>query len=113
MIFWFTGASIQAVVAGAYRAVEFIKRNMKLDGAAKASIEGQQEGRPNLHAVRAEGMINIFLVIFFGTLAFACLDPFLFIGYLIGLALFGLFQALFLANAGGAWDNARRSSRSS
>ncbi len=107
VIFWFTGASIQAVVAGAYRAVEFIKRNMKLDGAA-ASIEDSKKVVQICTQYAQKGMINIFLVIFFGTLAFACLDPFLFIGYLIGLALFGLFQALFLANAGGAWDNAKK-----
>jgi len=107
VIFWFTGASTQAVVAGAYRAVEFIKRNMKLDGAA-ASIEDSKKVVQICTQYAQKGMINIFLVIFFGTLAFACLDPFLFIGYLIGLALFGLFQALFLANAGGAWDNAKK-----
>jgi K(+)-stimulated pyrophosphate-energized sodium pump len=108
VIFWFTGASTQAVVAGAYRAVEFIKRNMKLDGAAKASIEDSKKVVQICTEYAQKGMINIFLTIFFGTLAFACLDPFLFIGYLIGLALFGLFQALFLANAGGAWDNAKK-----
>jgi K(+)-stimulated pyrophosphate-energized sodium pump len=109
VIFWFTGASIQAVVAGAYRAVEFIKRNMKLDsGETKASIEDSKKVVQICTQYAQKGMINIFLVIFFGTLAFACLDPFLFIGYLIGLALFGLFQALFLANAGGAWDNAKK-----
>jgi K(+)-stimulated pyrophosphate-energized sodium pump len=107
VIFWFTGASIQAVVAGAYRAVEFIKRNMKLDGGA-ASIEDSKKVVQICTQYAQKGMINIFLVVFFGTLAFACLDPFLFIGYLIGLALFGLFQALFLANAGGAWDNAKK-----
>ncbi len=107
VIFWFTGASIQAVVAGAYRAVEFIKRNMKLDGGP-ASIEDSKKVVQICTQYAQKGMINIFLVIFFGTLSFACLDPFLFIGYLIGLALFGLFQALFLANAGGAWDNAKK-----
>jgi K(+)-stimulated pyrophosphate-energized sodium pump len=108
VIFWFTGASTQAVVAGAYRAVEFIKRNMKLEGASKASIEDSKKVVEICTRYAQKGMINIFLTIFFGTLAFACLDPFLFIGYLIGLALFGLFQALFLANAGGAWDNAKK-----
>jgi K(+)-stimulated pyrophosphate-energized sodium pump len=108
IIYWFTGASTQAVVAGAYRAVEFIKRNMKLDGAAKASIEDSKKVVQICTQYAQKGMINIFLTIFFATLAFACLDPFLFIGYLIGLALFGLFQALFLANAGGAWDNAKK-----
>jgi K(+)-stimulated pyrophosphate-energized sodium pump len=108
VIFWFTGASTQAVVAGAYRAVEFIKRNMKLEGATKASIEDSKKVVEICTQYAQKGMINIFLVVFFGTLAFACLDPFFFIGYLISLALFGLFQALFLANAGGAWDNAKK-----
>jgi K(+)-stimulated pyrophosphate-energized sodium pump len=108
IIFWFTGASTQAVVAGAYRAVEFIKRNMKLEGATKASIEDSKKVVEICTQYAQKGMINIFLVVFFGTLAFACLDSFFFIGYLISLALFGLFQALFLANAGGAWDNAKK-----
>jgi K(+)-stimulated pyrophosphate-energized sodium pump len=108
IIFWFTGASTQAVVAGAYRAVEFIKRNMKLEGATKASIEDSKKVVEICTRYAQKGMINIFLTIFFGTLAFACADPFFFIGYLIALALFGLFQALFLANAGGAWDNAKK-----
>jgi K(+)-stimulated pyrophosphate-energized sodium pump len=108
VIFWFTGASTQAVVAGAYRAVEFIKRNMKLEGATKASIEDSKKVVEICTQYAQKGMINIFLTVFFGTLAFACLDPFFFIGYLISLALFGLFQALFLANAGGAWDNAKK-----
>jgi len=108
IIFWFTGATTQAVVAGAYRAVEFIRRNMKLDGAAKASIEDSKKVVEICTVYAQKGMINIFLTIFCATLAFACLDPFLFIGYLISLALFGLFQALFLANAGGAWDNAKK-----
>jgi K(+)-stimulated pyrophosphate-energized sodium pump len=108
VIFWFTGASTQAVVAGAYRAVEFIKRNMKLEGATKASIEDSKKVVEICTQYAQKGMINIFLVVFFGTLAFACLDSFFFIGYLISLALFGLFQALFLANAGGAWDNAKK-----
>ena len=108
VIFWFTGASIQAVVAGAYRAVEFIKRNMKLDGAAKASIEDSKKVVQICTQYAQKGMFNIFLTVFFATLSFACLDAFFFIGYLISLALFGLFQALFLANAGGAWDNAKK-----
>ncbi len=108
VIFWFTGASTQAVVAGAYRAVEFIKRNMKLDGAAKASIEDSKKVVQICTQYAQKGMFNIFLVVFFATLSFACLEPFFFIGYLISLALFGLFQALFLANAGGAWDNAKK-----
>jgi K(+)-stimulated pyrophosphate-energized sodium pump len=108
VIFWFTGASTQAVVAGAYRAVEFIKRNMKLDGATKASIEDSKKVVQICTQYAQKGMINIFLTVFFATLSFACLEPFFFIGYLISLALFGLFQALFLANAGGAWDNAKK-----
>jgi K(+)-stimulated pyrophosphate-energized sodium pump len=108
VIFWFTGASTQAVVAGAYRAVEFIKRNMKLEGATKASIEDSKKVVEICTKYAQKGMVNIFLTIFFGTLAFACVDSFFFIGYLISLALFGLFQALFLANAGGAWDNAKK-----
>jgi K(+)-stimulated pyrophosphate-energized sodium pump len=108
VIFWFTGASTQAVVAGAYRAVEFIKRNMKLEGATKASIEDSKKVVEICTQYAQKGMFNIFLTVFFGTLAFACTDAFFFIGYLISLALFGLFQALFLANAGGAWDNAKK-----
>jgi K(+)-stimulated pyrophosphate-energized sodium pump len=108
VIFWFTGASTQAVVAGAYRAVEFIKRNMKLEGATKASIEDSKKVVEICTQYAQKGMFNIFLTVFFGTLAFACVDAFFFIGYLISLALFGLFQALFLANAGGAWDNAKK-----
>ncbi|HWA74233.1 MAG TPA: sodium-translocating pyrophosphatase [Polyangiaceae bacterium] len=108
VIFWFTGASTQAVVAGAYRAVEFIKRNMKLEGATKASIEDSKKVVEICTRYAQKGMVNIFMTIFCGTLAFACIDPFYFIGYLISLALFGLFQAIFLANAGGAWDNAKK-----
>ena len=108
VIYWFTGATTQAVVAGAYRAVEFIKRNMKLEGATKASIEDSKKVVEICTVYAQKGMINIFLTIFSATLAFACLDAFFFIGYLISLALFGLFQALFLANAGGAWDNAKK-----
>jgi K(+)-stimulated pyrophosphate-energized sodium pump len=96
------------VVAGAYRAVEFIKSNMKLEGATKASIQDSKKVVEICTQYAQRGMINIFLTIFCGTLAFACLDSFYFIGYLISLALFGLFQALFLANAGGAWDNAKK-----
>jgi len=108
IIYWFTGATIQAVVAGAYRAVEFIRQNMKLEGATKASIEDSKKVVEICTVYAQKGMTNIFLTIFCATLAFACLDPFFFIGYLISLALFGLFQALFLANAGGAWDNAKK-----
>jgi K(+)-stimulated pyrophosphate-energized sodium pump len=108
VIYWFTGATTQAVVAGAYRAVEFIRRNMKLEGSTKASIEDSKKVVEICTVYAQKGMVNIFLTIFSATLAFACLDPFFFIGYLISLALFGLFQALFLANAGGAWDNAKK-----
>src|SRR4029078_3873351 len=108
VIFWFTGASTQAVVAGAYRAVEFIKRNMKREGAAKASIEDSKKVVQICTQYAQKGMINIFLVVFFSTLAFACVEPFFFIGYPISTAIFGLCQAIFMANAGGAWDNAKK-----
>ena len=108
VIYWFTGASIQAVVTGAYRAVEFIKRNMKLDGAAKASMADSKKVVEICTQYAQAGMFNIFLVVFFTTLSFACLEPFFFIGFLIGLATFGLYQAIFMANAGGAWDNAKK-----
>jgi len=108
IIFWFTGASTQAVVAGAYQAVEFIKKNMNLDNAQAASIEDSKKVVEICTRYAQRGMVNIFMTVFCATLAFACMDPFLFIGYLISLALFGLFQALFLANAGGAWDNAKK-----
>jgi K(+)-stimulated pyrophosphate-energized sodium pump len=109
VIYWFTGASTQAVATGAYRAVEFIKKNMRLDaGATKASIEDSKKVVAICTQYAQKGMFNIFLVVFFSTLAFACLEPYFFIGYLISIALFGLFQALFMANAGGAWDNAKK-----
>jgi K(+)-stimulated pyrophosphate-energized sodium pump len=109
VIYWFTGASTQAVSTGAYRAVEFIKRNIKLDsGATKASITDSKKVVEICTQYAQKGMFNIFLVVFFSTLAFACLEPFFFIGYLISIALFGLFQAIFMANAGGAWDNAKK-----
>jgi K(+)-stimulated pyrophosphate-energized sodium pump len=108
VIYWFTGASAQAVTTGAYRAVEFIKANIKLEGVEKASVGRQQEGRGDLHQVRQKGMFNIFLTVFFSTLSFAFLEPYFFIGYLISIALFGLYQAIFMANAGGAWDNAKK-----
>jgi K(+)-stimulated pyrophosphate-energized sodium pump len=109
VIYWFTGATIQAVVTGAYRAVEFIKANMRLDpGATKASIEDSKKVVAICTQYAQKGMLNIFLTVFFSTLAFACLEPFFFIGYLISIALFGLYQALFMANAGGAWDNAKK-----
>jgi K(+)-stimulated pyrophosphate-energized sodium pump len=108
VIYWFTGASTQAVSTGAYRAVEFIKANIKLDGAEKASIADSKKVVEICTQYAQKGMFNIFLVIFFGTLSFAFIEPFFFIGYLISIALFGLFQALFMANAGGAWDNAKK-----
>jgi K(+)-stimulated pyrophosphate-energized sodium pump len=108
VIYWFTGASTQAVSTGAYRAVEFIKANIKLDGVEKASIEDSKKVVEICTIYAQKGMFNIFIVIFFSTLSFACLEPYFFIGYLISIALFGLFQALFMANAGGAWDNAKK-----
>ncbi len=108
MIYWFTGASTQAVTTGAYRAVEFIKANIKLDGAAKASVADSKKVVEICTQYAQKGMFNIFLSIFFGTLAFAFYEPFFFIGYLISIALFGLYQAIFMANAGGAWDNAKK-----
>ena len=109
MIYWFTGAATQAVSTGAFRAVEFIKRNMKLDGSqVKASIEDSKKVVQICTVYAQKGMFNIFLAIFTGTLAFAFLDPNYFIGYLISIAIFGLYQAIFMANAGGAWDNAKK-----
>jgi K(+)-stimulated pyrophosphate-energized sodium pump len=109
VIYWFSGATTQAVSTGAYRAVEFIKANIKLDsGATKASITDSKKVVEICTLYAQKGMRNIFLVIFFSTLAFACLEPYFFIGYLISIALFGLYQALFMANAGGAWDNAKK-----
>jgi len=109
VIYWFTGASTQAVSTGAYRAVEFIKKNIKLDtGATKASVEDSKKVVAICTQYAQKGMFNIFLVIFFSTLAFACFEPFFFIGYLISIAVFGLYQAIFMANAGGAWDNAKK-----
>jgi K(+)-stimulated pyrophosphate-energized sodium pump len=108
MIYWFTGASTQAVTTGAYRAVEFIKAHIKLDGAAKASVADSKRVVAICTQYAQAGMFNIFLAVFFGTLAFAFLEPFFFIGYLISIALFGLYQAIFMANAGGAWDNAKK-----
>jgi K(+)-stimulated pyrophosphate-energized sodium pump len=108
VIYWFTGASIQAVTTGAYRAVEFIKANIKLEGAAKASVEDSRRVVEICTQYAQKGMLNIFLGVFFSTLAFAFIEPFFFIGYLISIALFGLYQAIFMANAGGAWDNAKK-----
>ena len=108
MIYWFTGASTQAVTAGAYRAVEFIKRNIRLEGTTKASVSDSKKVVEICTQYAQKGMFNIFLAVFFGTLAFAFVEPFFFIGYLVSIALFGLFQAIFMANAGGAWDNAKK-----
>jgi len=108
IIYWFTGASMQAVTTGAYRAVEFIKANIKLEGAEKASVEDSKKVVEICTKYAQKGMFNIFLAVFFGTLAFAFVEPFFFIGYLISIAIFGLYQAIFMANAGGAWDNAKK-----
>jgi K(+)-stimulated pyrophosphate-energized sodium pump len=108
VIYWFTGASMQAVTTGAYRAVEFIKANIKLEGATKASVEDSRKVVEICTQYAQKGMLNIFLGVFFSTLAFAFVEPFFFIGYLISIALFGLYQAIFMANAGGAWDNAKK-----
>jgi K(+)-stimulated pyrophosphate-energized sodium pump len=108
VIYWFTGASTQAVTTGAYRAVEFIKANIKLDGVEKASVADSKKVVEICTQYAQKGMFNIFLTVFFSTLAFAFLEPYFFIGYLISIALFGLYQAVFMANAGGAWDNAKK-----
>jgi len=108
MIYWFTGASTQAVTTGAYRAVEFIKANIKLEGVEKASVADSKKVVEICTKYAQRGMINIFIAVFFGTLAFAFIEPFFFIGYLISIAVFGLYQAIFMANAGGAWDNAKK-----
>jgi K(+)-stimulated pyrophosphate-energized sodium pump len=108
VIYWFTGASMQAVSTGAYRAVEFIKANIKLEGSTKASVSDSKKVVEICTQYAQKGMFNIFLTVFFATLGFAFLEPFFFIGYLISIALFGLYQAIFMANAGGAWDNAKK-----
>ena len=108
MIYWFTGAATQAVTTGAYRAVEFIKANIKLEGVEKASVTDSKRVVEICTQYAQKGMFNIFLTVFFSTLAFAFVEPYFFIGYLISIALFGLFQAIFMANAGGAWDNAKK-----
>jgi K(+)-stimulated pyrophosphate-energized sodium pump len=108
VIYWFTGASAQAVTTGAYRAVEFIKRHIKLESVEKASVSDSKKVVEICTQYAQKGMLNIFLTVFFITLAFAFVEPFFFIGYLISIALFGLFQAIFMANAGGAWDNAKK-----
>jgi len=108
VIYWFTGASTQAVSTGAYRAVEFIKANIRLEGVEKASVSDSKKVVEICTRYAQKGMFNIFLTVFFSTLAFAFVEPFFFIGYLISIALFGLFQAIFMANAGAAWDNAKK-----
>jgi K(+)-stimulated pyrophosphate-energized sodium pump len=108
IIYWFTGASIQAVTTGAYRAVEFIKANIRLEGVEKASVEDSKKVVQICTQYAQKGMFNIFLTVFFSTLAFAFVEPYFFIGYLISIAVFGLYQAIFMANAGGAWDNAKK-----
>lgn len=107
VIYWFSGASIQAVTTGAYRAVEFIKRNIKLD-KDEADIEDSKAVVKICTQYAQTGMWNIFGVIFSLTLAFAFFDPNFFVSYLISIAVFGLFQAMYMANAGGAWDNAKK-----
>ena len=108
MIYWFTGASTQAVTTGAYRAVEFIKANIKLDGVVKASVADSKKVVEICTKYAQKGMLNIFIAVFFGTLAFAFVEPFFFVGYLISITIFGLYQAIFMANAGAAWDNAKK-----
>jgi K(+)-stimulated pyrophosphate-energized sodium pump len=108
MIYWFTGASTQAVTTGAYRAVEFIKANIRLEGVEKASVADSKKVVQICTQYAQKGMLNIFLAVFFATLSFAFVEPFFFIGYLISIAIFGLYQAIFMANAGGAWDNAKK-----
>jgi K(+)-stimulated pyrophosphate-energized sodium pump len=108
VIYWFTGASTQAVTTGAYRAVEFIKANIKLEGTTKASVADSKRVVEICTQYAQRGMFNIFLTVFFATLGFAFVEPYFFIGYLISIALMGLYQAIFMANAGGAWDNAKK-----
>jgi K(+)-stimulated pyrophosphate-energized sodium pump len=108
MIYWFTGASTQAVTTGAYRAVEFIKANIHLEEAKAASIADSKKVVEICTKYAQRGMLNIFIAVFFATLSFAFVEPFFFIGYLFSIAIFGLYQAIFMANAGGAWDNAKK-----
>ncbi len=108
VIYWFTGASTQAVTTGAYRAVEFIKAHIKLEGTTRASVSDSKKVVEICTQYAQKGMFNIFLTVFFATLAFAFVEPYFFVGYLISIALFGLYQAIFMANAGGAWDNAKK-----
>ena len=108
MIYWFTGASTQAVTTGAYRAVEFIKANIRLEGVEKASVADSKKVVAICTQYAQRGMLNIFIAVFFATLAFSFIEPFFFIGYLISIALFGLYQAMFMADAGAAWDNTKK-----
>jgi len=108
MIYWFTGASTQAVTTGAYRAVEFIKANIKLEGSQKASVADSKKVVEICTQYAQKGMLNIFIAVFFATLAFSFVEPFFFVGYLISIAVFGLYQAIFMADAGAAWDNAKK-----
>jgi K(+)-stimulated pyrophosphate-energized sodium pump len=108
VIHWFVGASTHAVTTGAYRAVEFIKANMNLESTERASIADSKKVVEICTKYAQKGMFNIFLTVFFATLAFAFVEPYFFIGYLVSIALFGLYQAIFMANAGGAWDNAKK-----
>ncbi|MDQ7826867.1 MAG: sodium-translocating pyrophosphatase [Candidatus Eremiobacteraeota bacterium] len=108
VIYWFCGASMQAVTTGAYRAVEFIKKHIKLEGVEKASIKDSKEVVKICTIYAQNGMVNIFIVIFCFALGFACFNHFFFVSYLISIALFGLFAAVYMANAGGAWDNAKK-----
>src|SRR5689334_9623286 len=108
VIYWFTRASTQAVTTGAYRAVEFIKANINLESVTKASVADSKKVVEICTRYAQKGMFNIFLTVFFATLAFAFVNPYFFIGYLLSIALFGLYQAIFMANAGGAWDNAKK-----
>jgi K(+)-stimulated pyrophosphate-energized sodium pump len=108
VIFWFAGASTQAVSTGAYRAVEFIKANIKLESTEKASVSDSKKVVAICTQYAQKGMLNIFIAVFFATLAFAFVEPFFFIGYLISIAIFGLYEAIFMANAGAAWDNAKK-----
>jgi K(+)-stimulated pyrophosphate-energized sodium pump len=96
------------VTTGAYRAVEFIKANIRLEGVEKASVSDSKRVVEICTKYAQKGMFNIFLTVFFSTLAFAFIEPFFFIGYLVSIALFGLYQAIFMANAGAAWDNAKK-----
>lgn len=108
IIYWFTGATIQAVSTGAYRAVEFIKANIRLEGVTKASVADSKKVVEICTQYAQRGMFNIFVAVFCAALSFAFLEPYFFIGYLLSIALFGLYQAIFMANAGGAWDNAKK-----